>query len=65
MTTVFTAIPVIGASAVIALTVAGQQVASVLVDRLGLLRLPRRDVSALRLAGVSALLIGVGFIQLL
>ena len=65
VTTVFTAMPVIGASAVIALTVAGQQIASVLVDRLGLLRFPQRDVSTLRLAGVGTLLVGVGLIQLL
>ena len=39
MTTVFTAIPVIGA-AVVGLTVAGQQVASVFFDRWGLMRMP-------------------------
>jgi transporter family-2 protein len=65
VTTVFTAIPLIGASAVVALTVAGQQLASVLVDRFGLLGFPRRGVSKLRLAGVLALLVGVGLIQLL
>ena len=65
VTTVFTAIPVVGASAVVALTVAGQQLASVLVDRFGLLGFPRRGVSKLRLAGVFALLVGVGLIQLL
>ena len=63
VTTVFTAIPLIGTSAVVALTVAGQQIASVLVDRRGLLRLPQRDVSPLRIAGVSGLLAGVAFIQ--
>ena len=65
VTTVFTAIPVIGTSAVVALTVAGQQVASVLVDRLGLLRFPQRGVSVMRIAGVMGLLAGVAFIQLL
>jgi transporter family-2 protein len=62
--TVFTAIPVIGTSAVVALTVAGQQVASVLVDRMGLLRFPRREVSGVRMAGVLGLLGGVAMIQL-
>ncbi len=63
VTTVFTAIPVIGTAAAVGLTVAGQQVASVFVDRYGLFRLPRRPVSALRLAGVALLLAGVAIIQ--
>jgi transporter family-2 protein len=61
---VFTAIPVIGAAAAVGLTVAGQQVASVFVDRHGWFRLPRRPVSALRLAGVATLLAGVAVIKL-
>jgi transporter family-2 protein len=64
VTSVFVAIPQIGASATIALTVAGQQLASVLVDRYGLLRLPRRPIPAIRLAGVVILLAGVVLIQL-
>ena len=63
VTTVFTAIPAIGAAAAVGLTVAGQQVASVLVDRHGWFRLPRRPVSGLRLAGVAALLAGVAAIK--
>ncbi len=63
VTTVFTAIPAIGAAAAIGLTVAGQQVASVFVDRHGWFRLPRRPVSGLRLAGVAALLAGVTIIK--
>lgn len=55
VTTVFTAIPVIGTAAAVGLTVAGQQVASVLVDRYGWFRLPQRPVSGLRLAGVAAM----------
>ncbi len=65
MTTVFTAIPVIGTAAAVGLTVAGQQIASLFVDRYGWFRLPRREISALRLAGVALLLIGVGLIQYL
>jgi transporter family-2 protein len=61
---VFTLIPEIGAAATIALTVAGQQVAAVFVDRFGLLRLPRRQVSRLRLAAVATLLAGVVLIQI-
>jgi transporter family-2 protein len=64
VTTVFTAIPAIGAAAAVGLTVAGQQVASVLVDRFGWFRLPRRGVSGLRLAGVVLLLAGVAAIKL-
>lgn len=63
VTTVFTAMPVIGAAAVVGLTVAGQQVASVFVDRYGWFRLPKRPPSALRLAGVAALLAGVAVIK--
>jgi bacterial/archaeal transporter family-2 protein len=59
VTSVFLLIPEIGAAPTIALTVAGQQVASVLVDRYGLLRLPARPVTRTRLAGVALLLAGV------
>ena len=63
VTTVFTAIPAIGTAAAIGLTVAGQQVASVFVDRYGWFRLPQRPVSGLRLAGVALLLVGVALIK--
>jgi bacterial/archaeal transporter family-2 protein len=55
-------IPEIGAAATIPLTVGGQQVASVFVDRFGLFRLPRQ-VSGLRLFALGALLAGVLLIQ--
>jgi transporter family-2 protein len=64
VTSVFVLIPEIGAAPTIALTVAGQQLASVLVDRHGLLRLPRRSIPTARLLGVGALLAGVALIQL-
>jgi transporter family-2 protein len=64
VTSVFTAMPVLGAAVVVGLTVAGQQVAAVLFDRFGLLRLPRRPVTILRLGGVALLLIGVALSQL-
>lgn len=63
VTTVFTAIPVIGAAAAVGFTVAGQQVASVFVDRYGWFRLPKRPVSGPRLVGVLLLLAGVVFIK--
>jgi transporter family-2 protein len=59
VTTVFMAMPVIGAAAVAGLTVAGQQIASLLVDRYGLLRLPQRPITRTRLAGVVLLMLGV------
>lgn len=59
VTTVFTAMPVIGTSAAIGLTVAGQQIASVFVDRYGWFLLPVRPVSGFRIAGVVLLLAGV------
>jgi bacterial/archaeal transporter family-2 protein len=64
VTSVFVLIPEIGTAATIALTVAGQQLASVLVDRHGLLRLPRRPIPRARIVGVTALLAGVALIQL-
>ena len=59
VTSVFSLIPEIGVAPTVALTVAGQQLASVAVDRYGLLRLPRRTLSAPRLGGVALLLAGV------
>jgi transporter family-2 protein len=64
VTTVFTAIPVIGTAAAVGLTVAGQQIASLFVDRYGWFRLPRREISALRFGGVALLLAGVALIQM-
>jgi transporter family-2 protein len=64
VTSVFLLIPEIGVAATVALTIAGQQAASVFVDRYGLLRLPRRPLSRLRLSGVALLLAGVALIQL-
>jgi transporter family-2 protein len=64
VTSVFLLIPEIGTAPTIALTVAGQQLASVLVDRHGLLRLPRRPIPPTRLLGVGLLLAGVALIQL-
>ena len=63
VTTVFTAIPVIGASATIGLTVAGQQIAAVFVDKFAWFRLPQRAVSTIRLIGVAILLAGVAVIK--
>src|SRR5262245_5560108 len=65
VTTVFTAIPVIGAATTVGLTVAGQQVASIFVDKYGWFRLPQRPVSTTRLIGVALLLAGVGVIKLI
>jgi len=64
VTSVFLLIPEIGTAPTIALTVAGQQVASVFVDRYGLLRLPRRPVPPARLVAVASLLAGVLLITL-
>jgi transporter family-2 protein len=64
VTTVFTAIPVIGTAAAVGLTVAGQQITSLFVDHYGWFRLPKRDITRLRYAGVAALLSGVALIQI-
>jgi bacterial/archaeal transporter family-2 protein len=64
VTAVFLLLPEIGAAATIGLTVAGQQLASLLVDQFGLLRLPRRPLTRTRLAGLALLLAGVALVQL-
>jgi bacterial/archaeal transporter family-2 protein len=64
VTSVFLLIPEIGTAPTIALTVAGQQAASVAVDRYGLLRLPQRPVGGARIAAVGVLLVGVALITL-
>jgi transporter family-2 protein len=56
-------IPEIGVAATIGLTVAGQQLASLAVDRFGLLRLPRRALTTQRKLGVLLLLAGVALAQ--
>jgi bacterial/archaeal transporter family-2 protein len=63
VTSVFLLIPEIGVAPTMTLTVAGQQLASLLVDRYGLLRLPRRPIPRARLTGVALLLAGVALIQ--
>ena len=63
--TVFMAIPEIGTAATVGLTIVGQQLVSMLVDRYGLLRLPQRPISGLRLTGVGLLLAGVTLILML
>jgi len=63
VTSVFLLIPEVGVAPTIALTVAGQQLASVLVDRYGLLHIPRRPITRVRLVGVLTLLGGVALVQ--
>jgi len=63
--TVFMAIPEIGTAATVGLTIVGQQLVSMLVDRFGLLRLPQRPISGLRLTGVTLLLGGVSLVLML
>jgi transporter family-2 protein len=64
VTTVFTAISVIGTAAAVGLTAAGQQIASLFVDRYGWFRLPQREISGLRYGGVAMLLSGGTLIQI-
>jgi bacterial/archaeal transporter family-2 protein len=63
VTSVFLLIPEIGVAPTIALTVAGQQIASVFVDRHDLLRLPRRPITRERVLGVLTLLAGVAMLS--
>lgn len=61
---VFTAIPVIGAATTVGLTIGGQQLVSVLVDRYGFLCLSQRPIAIVRMVSVGLLLIGVAFIRM-
>jgi transporter family-2 protein len=54
--------PRIGAAALLALTVFGQLVASLLVDQFGWLGFPLQPISPTRIAGAALLLGGVGLI---
>ncbi|WP_169944325.1 DMT family transporter [Microbispora sp. H11081] len=60
----FTLIPAIGAATTVALTVTGQQLASAVIDGRGLLRLPRRPLTAPRLSGLALLVAGSALVQL-
>lgn len=64
VTATFTLIPTIGAATTVALTVTGQQVASAVIDNYGLLRLPRRPLTAPRLTGLALLIAGSVLVQL-
>lgn len=64
VTITLVAVPEIGAAPAIALTIAGQQLASAAADHYGLLRLPRRPVTQARLAGVTTLVVGAVLTQL-
>ena len=57
------AMPVIGTAVTVGLTITGQQLVSVLVDRYGLLGLPQRSPSLLRIGGVVLLVVGVILIR--
>lgn len=51
--------PLIGGAAFIALIVAGQMAGALALDHFGMLGFPERPVSALRLAGVALVVLGV------
>ena len=57
------ATPRLGAATTVALFIAGQLAASLLIDRLGILGVPVRELSALRLLGVGCLMAGVLLIR--
>jgi bacterial/archaeal transporter family-2 protein len=58
VTTVLVSVRELGAGGVTAATIAGQLIASVVVDRLGVLGLEERPLSLQRLAGVALLALG-------
>lgn len=64
VTATFMLLPVIGAATTVTLTVTGQQVASAVIDRGGLFRLPRRDLTPHRVLGLVLLVAGSALVQL-
>ena len=58
VTSALATVRVLGAGAVTAATITGQLVASVIVDRLGVLGLDERPLSAARLVGIGLLAVG-------
>ncbi len=56
-------IPILGVASTVGLTVVGQQLASMAVDRWGLMRMVKRALTPMRVAGVVLLLTGVFLIQ--
>jgi bacterial/archaeal transporter family-2 protein len=56
-------VPRIGAAATIGLVLAGQVVASIIIDHLGLLRVPVHELTAPRIAGAALIIAGVVLVQ--
>nr|MBA2637963.1 DMT family transporter [Solirubrobacterales bacterium] len=57
-------LPELGAAVTVTLTIAGQQLVALLIDRRGLLGLPRRELHRSRVAGVVLLAVGAAVVQL-
>jgi len=56
-------VPRIGAAATIGLVLAGQVVASIIIDHLGLLRVPMHELTAPRIVGAAMIIAGVVLVQ--
>ncbi len=56
-------VPRIGAAATIGLVLAGQVVASIIIDHLGLLRVPVHELTAPRIVGATMIIAGVVLVQ--
>ena len=59
VTTALSSVPALGAGGVTAATLTGQLTVSVIADKLGILDLPEKPISAGRVAGVVLLALGV------
>ncbi|NUS42492.1 MAG: DMT family transporter [Mycobacteriaceae bacterium] len=64
VTVTFMVIPHIGAATAIALTVTGQQLVSAAIDHKGWFQLPAKPVTAGRISGLAALILGCVLVQL-
>ncbi len=56
-------VPRIGAAATIGLVLAGQVLASIIIDHLGLLRVPVHELTAPRIVGAALIIAGVVLVQ--
>lgn len=56
--------PKLGAASFIVCVIAGQMLASLAIDHLGLMRLPQRPAGAWRVAGIGLILLGMVVVQM-
>ena len=62
MTVAILTVQTLGASGLTAVVIGGQLAMSVVIDRFGLLGLPRQSIGACRILGLALLVVGVALV---